>query len=143
MENLFEGFGDFNGLHDTFQDLNRRVSLVRRSKSGFWAHEFSHVPVRSCSGMSLHTPWAAGLQVGGTNLTSKGSTVAILAQGTSWAVATTQAFWAAVQIHLAGLKVSRFSRTVLARLCSRGGNFGGSFLKDLGILTISIMRLRI
>ena len=37
-------------------------------------------------------------QVGGTHLATEGGTVAILAQGTSWAVAVTQAFWAAVQI---------------------------------------------
>ena len=37
-------------------------------------------------------------QVGGTHLATKGGTVAILAQGTSWAVAVTQAFLAAVQI---------------------------------------------
>ena len=39
-------------------------------------------------------------QVGGTHLATEGGTVAILAQGTSWAVAVTQAFWAAVQIPL-------------------------------------------
>ena len=52
--------------------------------------------------MCPYSVWALGLQVEGTDLTTKGGTVAILAQGTSWAVATTQAFWAAVQIHLAG-----------------------------------------
>ena len=39
-----------------------------------------------------------GLKVGLTLLTTPGSTVAILAQGTSWAVAVTQAFLVAVQI---------------------------------------------
>ena len=36
--------------------------------------------------------------VGGTHLATLGGTVAILAQGTSWAVAVTQAFLVAVQI---------------------------------------------
>ena len=40
------------------------------------------------------------LKVGLTLLTTPGSTVAILAQGTSWAVAVTQAFLVAVQILL-------------------------------------------
>ena len=44
-----------------------------------------------------------GLGVGGINLTTKGGTVAILAQGTSWAVAFTQAFLVAVQILLPAL----------------------------------------
>ena len=39
-----------------------------------------------------------GRRCGGTLLATKGGTVAILAQGTSWAVAVTQAFLAAVQI---------------------------------------------
>ena len=44
-----------------------------------------------------------GLKVGPTLLTTPGGTVAILAQGTSWAVAFTQAFLVAVQILLPAL----------------------------------------
>ena len=50
------------------------------------------------------------------HLATKGGTVAILAQGTSWAVATTQAFWAAVQIQLAGFRRSKSPRTLPPRL---------------------------
>ncbi len=81
--------------------------------------------------MCPYSLWTLRLQVGGTDLTTKGSTVAILAQGTSWAVATTQAFWAAVQFHLAGLKVSKCSRTVPAHSRFLGeGIFGVPFFEN-------------
>ena len=41
---------------------------------------------------------ALGTNVGVAHLATRRCTVAILAQGTSWAVAVTQAFWAAVRI---------------------------------------------
>ena len=60
------------------------------------------------------------LKVGPTFLATPGSTVAILAQGTSWAVAVTQAFLVAVQILLPALSGNDFSLNLELTCCELG-----------------------
>ena len=61
-----------------------------------------------------------GVKVGLTLLTTPGSTVAILAQGTSWAVAVTQAFLVAVQILLPALSGNDLGLNLELTCCELG-----------------------
>ena len=72
-------------------------------------------------------------QVGGTHLATKGGTVAILAQGTSWAVAVTQAFLAAVQIPRVWVLNPAGCKTGLSRT-ARGDRLRGDGLGAAGFI---------